>query len=76
MKGTPTMILAFAIPRPNPNEPKTQAGDEGRRLNLPGRREADLSKTPPAYEVFVGNLSGLFSRCITLQHRFVYEVVK
>lgn len=30
--------------------------------------------TPPAYEGLVGNLDGLYSRRISLQHRFVYEV--
>lgn len=30
---------------------------------------------PPHYEALVGNLSGLFSRRISLQHRFVYEVL-
>lgn len=29
--------------------------------------------SPPPYEGLVGNLSGLYSRRITLQHRFVYE---
>ncbi len=29
---------------------------------------------PPAYEPLVGNLSGLYSRRINLQHRLVYEV--
>lgn len=31
---------------------------------------------PPAYEALVGNLSGLYSRRISLQHRFVYQVLQ
>ncbi len=29
---------------------------------------------PPPYEALVGNLSGLFSRRLNIQHRFVYQV--
>lgn len=29
---------------------------------------------PPAYEKLVGNLSGLYSRRINIQHRLVYSV--
>ena len=32
--------------------------------------------TPPAYEGLVGSLSGLYSRRINRQHRFVYEVIE
>ena len=30
---------------------------------------------PPRHEARAGNFSGLFSRCISLQHRFVYEML-
>lgn len=30
--------------------------------------------SPPVYEKLVGNLAGLYSRRINLQHRLVYEV--
>ncbi len=33
-------------------------------------------QTPPSYEKLVGNLSGFYSRRITIQHRLVYEVNK
>lgn len=36
--------------------------------------KADPFATPPAYEPLVGNLAGLYSRRINLQHRLVYEV--
>lgn len=32
--------------------------------------------TPPSFEPLVGNLSGLYSRRINLQHRFVYQVIR
>lgn len=32
-------------------------------------------ENPPSYEALVGNLSGLYSRRISLQHRFVYQVI-
>lgn len=31
---------------------------------------------PPAYEALVGNLSGYYSRRISIQHRFVYTLVQ
>ena len=31
-------------------------------------------QNPPPYEALLGNLSGLYSRIINIQHRFVYEV--
>ena len=36
----------------------------------------DPFQKPPAYESLVGNLSGLYSRRINLQHRLVYEVIQ
>lgn len=35
----------------------------------------DPFQKPPAYEALVGNLSGLYSRRINLQHRLVYQVI-
>lgn len=36
--------------------------------------KADPFAKPPAYEPLVGNLSGYYSRRISIQHRFVYQV--
>lgn len=36
----------------------------------------DPYRTPPTYERLVGDLQGLFSRRINLQHRLVYEVLE
>lgn len=33
-------------------------------------------KIPPPYEKLVGDLSGLYSRRINIQHRLVYEVIE
>lgn len=32
--------------------------------------------TPPSYEKLVGDLAGLYSRRINIQHRLVYEVIE
>ena len=32
-------------------------------------------QNPPPYEKLVGNLDGLYSRRINIQHRLVYEVI-
>ena len=36
----------------------------------------DPFKNPPAYEKLVGDLDGVYSRRINIQHRLVYEVFK
>lgn len=33
-------------------------------------------QNPPLYEKLLGNLSGLYSRRINIQHRLVYEVLE
>lgn len=51
------------------------AGLEGKAKQLVEVVRANPFQNPPAYEGLVGNLSGLYSRRINLQHRFVYEVI-
>jgi len=36
----------------------------------------DPYQTPPRYEKLVGDLSGAYSRRITIQHRLVYQVLE
>ena len=36
----------------------------------------DPFQNPPAYEKLVGDLDGVYSRRINIQHRLVYEVFK
>lgn len=36
----------------------------------------DPYRTPPSYEKLIGDLNGLYSRRINVQHRLVYEVLE
>ena len=63
-----------------------QAQKDAKRLSAVGLRpEAeelldliahDPYQSPPRFERLVGNLSGAFSRRISIQHRLVYEVME
>ena len=63
-----------------------QAAKDAKRLKragLGGKAKALVEvvkenpfKIPPSYEGLVGSLSGLYSRRINLQHRFVYGVIE
>ena len=50
------------------------AGLEKKGKQLVGVVRKDPFATPPAFEGLVGSLEGLYSRRISLQHRFVYAV--
>jgi toxin YoeB len=62
-----------------------QARRDARKLAASGLRpkaeellailEADPFQTPPPFEKLVGDLSGAFSRRISIQHRLVYQVL-
>lgn len=52
------------------------AGLAGKAKALVAAVRENPFKVPPRYEALVGNLSGLYSRRISLQHRFVYETIK
>lgn len=49
-------------------------GLEGKAKKLVRLVRSDPFKMPPAYEGLVGSLAGLYSRRISIQHRFVYSV--
>lgn len=51
-----------------------QAGLEKKVKRLIDILEADPYQYPPGIEPLTGNLQGLFSRRINLQHRLVYKV--
>ena len=63
-----------------------QAAKDSKKLKFSGLKEkAELILTilesnpfqnPPSYEKLTGDLSGLFSRRINIQHRIVYQVFK
>lgn len=49
------------------------------RLDVKAKKLVELLKenpfqNPPPYEVLVGNLQGVYSRRINIQHRLVYQV--
>lgn len=51
------------------------AGLDGKAKQLIETIKRNPFERPPSYEALVGNLAGLYSRRINLQHRLVYEVV-
>ena len=51
-----------------------QAGLEEKTINMLDMISENPYQTPPTYEKLKGNLDGLFSRRISLQHRGVYKV--
>lgn len=63
-----------------------QAAKDAKKLKAAGldKKAKDLVEilkqnpfaTPPAYKALVGNLAGLYSRRISLQHRLVYQVLQ
>lgn len=50
------------------------AGLDKKAKSLVEVLKRDPFQEAPAYEALVGNLSGLYSRRINLQHRLVYQV--
>ena len=51
-----------------------QAGLADKTMNMLDIISENPYQTPPTYEKLKGNLDGLFSRRISLQHRLVYKV--
>lgn len=51
------------------------AGLDAKAKRLVSLVEHEPFANPPRYEALLGNLEGLYSRRINLQHRFVYEVL-
>ena len=47
---------------------------EGKARKLLSLISKDPYKNPPPYEMLVGELKGLYSRRINVQHRLVYQV--
>lgn len=50
------------------------AGLDGKAKHLVEIVRENPFETPPIYEGLVGSLAGLYSRRISIQHRFVYSV--
>ena len=51
-----------------------QAGLDEKTMNILDIISENPYQTPPTYEKLRGNLNGLISRRINLQHRLVYKV--
>ena len=62
-----------------------QAQEDAKKLRASGLKpqaerllailEKDPFQNPPPYEKLVGDLSGAYSRRVTIQHRLVYQVL-
>lgn len=52
------------------------AGLKAKAQDLLAVLAADPFRNPPAFEKLVGDLEGVYSRRINIQHRLVYEVFK
>ncbi len=62
-----------------------QAYKDAKRLDAVGKRakvdalikilESNPFQNPPPYEKLIGDLTGAYSRRISIQHRLVYEVL-
>ncbi|MDD6155030.1 MAG: Txe/YoeB family addiction module toxin [Eubacteriales bacterium] len=50
------------------------SGLDGKAKSLIDVIREDPFENPPRYEALVGNLSGLYSRRINIQHRLVYRI--
>lgn len=63
-----------------------QAAKDSKKLKSSGLKEkaevilkileSNPFQNPPSYEKLTGDLSGLFSRRINIQHRIVYQIFK
>lgn len=51
-----------------------EAGLKEKTKKLLAILEKDPFENPPPYEKLIGDLSGAYSRRITIQHRLVYQV--
>ena len=53
-----------------------QAGLKGKAESLLRVIERNPHQNPPPFEKLVGDLQGLYSRRISIQHRLVYQVLQ
>jgi len=51
-----------------------ESGLRDKTKKLVSMLEEDPFQNPPPYEKLIGDLSGAYSRRITIQHRLVYQV--
>jgi toxin YoeB len=53
-----------------------QAGFKLQTNRLLDPLREDLFQNPPPYEKLMGDLSGAYSRRISIQHRLIYQILK
>jgi len=70
-----TWKLVFAKAAQKDAQKLARAGLKPRAERLLAVLRDDPFANPPAYEKLVGDLAGLYSRRINIQHRLVYEVL-
>lgn len=68
-------LLRFTKHAANNAKRLKEAGLDGKAKQLLRTIEQNPFSTPPSYEALVGNLSGMYSRRISIKHRLVYFVV-
>lgn len=74
--GEPVYKVVFAKQAAKDAKKLKTAGLDGKAKALVSAVERDPFAYPPAFEPLVGTLSGMYSRRINRQHRFVYEVIE
>ena len=68
--------VVYAKHAPKDAKKLSAAGLKGKAQELLEVLANDPFQNSPAYEKFVGDLDGTYSRRINIQHRLVYEVFK
>ena len=71
-----TYFLVFSKQSKKDAQKIKQAGLKKKTEKLLNILKKDPYTSPPKYEKLVGDLSGICSRRINIQHRLVYEVVE
>jgi Txe/YoeB family toxin of toxin-antitoxin system len=70
-----TWQLLFAKHAQKDAQKLAAAGLKGKAQELLAVIQANPFQNPPPYEKLVGDLAGVYSRRINIQHRLVYEVL-
>lgn len=69
-----TYTLKFSKLAVKDSEKLKSAGLDGKAKRLLRIIEENPFQTPPPYEKLIGDLQGMYSRRINIQHRLVYAV--
>jgi len=66
--------VVFTRPAQKDAKQIARAGLKDQTVKLLEILKEDPYKNPPRYEKLIGDLSGTYSRRITIQHRLVYQI--